>query len=150
MTHDVAVFQEFTVRCVSACLLKMCSHLADLLRVSGCRCVRGSVQSHRGAPPVSSRAAPSLPLKVAWRTEKWEEVGERRPRTQKPATATLPSVLSPPPQPLRPLPRPRPPRLPMPATGWGFRQICPAVQTRPPAACTIMMTARREALKRIT
>lgn len=125
-------------------------HLADLCIVSGCRCVRGSAQRCRGAPHVSSRAAPSLPPTEGWRTEEWVEVGERLPRTLKPAIATFPSVHFPPPPLLLPLPPPLPPHLLMVAAGWVFMQICPTVQTHPPAACIIMTTAKQEVLTLLT
>lgn len=114
--------------------------------VSGCRCVRGSAQRCRGAPPVSSRAAPSPPLTECWRTGEWEEVEERPPQTLKLATATSPSVHSPPPPLLLPLPPPLPPHLLMAAAGWVLMLIYRTAQTRPPAACSIMTTARREVL----
>lgn len=139
------VFHGFAFTSVLACLKKMWFHVADLC-VSGCRSARGSVQRCRGAPLVSSHAAPSLPLTEGWRTEEWQEVGERLPRTLKLATATFPSVRFPPPRLLLPLPPPRPPHLLMAAAGWGFMWICPTVPTRAPAVCIIMMTARREVL----
>lgn len=76
--------------------------------------------------------------------EEWEEVGETPPRTLKLATATFPSVHFPPP--LLPLPPLPPPHLQMAAVGLVFMLICPTVQTRPPAACIIMRTARRKVL----
>lgn len=118
-------------------------HLA--LCVSRCRCVRGSAQRCRGAPPVSSHAVPLLPLMEDWRMEEWEEVGATPPRTLKLATATFPSAHFRPP-PLLPLhPRP-PPHLLMAAVDWVFMLICPTAQTHPPAACIIMKTARRKVL----
>lgn len=114
--------------------------------VSWCRCARGSVRRCRGAPPVSSRAVPLLPRMEGWRTEEWEGAGERPRRTLKLATATFPSVHFHPPPLLLLLHPPLPPYLLTAAVGWVFMPISRTVQTRPPAACITMTTARREVL----
>lgn len=130
-------------------------HLSHPLCVSGCRCVRGSVQRYRGAPLVSSLAAPLLPRTVGWRTEEWVKAGARPPPTLRPDTATSRSVRFPPLRRLLPLPRPRhrrpPPRPLTAAVGRSFTQICPTVPVRPPAASIITTTTVRvEVLTRIT
>lgn len=145
--NTAIAFKGFALKSALTCLKIIWFHLADLcVCLSGCRCVRGSAQRCRGAPPVSSRAAPSLPLTECWRTGEWEEEGERLPQTLKLATATFPSVHFPPPPLLLPLPPPLPPHLLTAAVGWVFMLICPTVQTHPPAACIILTTVRREVL----
>ncbi|CAG09570.1 unnamed protein product [Tetraodon nigroviridis] len=111
----------------------------------GCRCVRGSVPRYRGAPLLSSLAAPLPPPTVGWRTEQWVKVWERPPPTLKPATATFPSVRFPPLQRLLPLPPPprRPPPPPRPlmaAMGRTSRGFAITVQAHPPAACVTPAT----------
>lgn len=151
MLHNV-------VSCISGLCSQICHSLPEENTIAsgwpvcvfGCRHARGSVQRCRGAPLISSHAAPSLPLREDGRNEEWEEAGERPPPTLKLATATFHSVHFPPHQVLLLLPPPCPPHLLMAAVVWGYMQICPTVQTRPHALSIIMMIAMLEALTLIT